>query len=127
VIPYYTSFEERCLKTTRDAFSHHEETIQSIIDRLWGQRDILPDWHYTHPERKGSTSLKKVPPALTETGYENLGVQEGMEAVIAYEDPLLNLDGGSYGISSSGTARGIRRRWWRLIGLFVTFPSNRKP
>lgn len=86
VIAYHTSFEKRCLKTIRDALPRHEGTVQSIIDRLWDQRDIFSDWHYIHPEQKGSTSLKKVLPALTETGYEDLGVQEGMEAVIAYEE-----------------------------------------
>ena len=86
VIAYHTSFEERCLKTIRDAFPRHEETVQSIIDRLWDQRDIFSDWHYIHPEQKGSTSLKEMLPALTDTGYEDLGVQEGMEAVIAYEE-----------------------------------------
>jgi len=86
VIAYYTSFEERCLKTLRDAFPEREATIQSIIDRLWDQRDIFSDGHYIHPDQKGSTSLKKVLPALTETGYEDLGVQEGMDAVIAYEE-----------------------------------------
>lgn len=86
VIAYYTSFEERCLKTLRDAFPKREESVQSIIDRLWDQRDIFSDWHYIHPEQKGSTSLKEVLPALTETDYQDLRVQEGMEAVIAYEE-----------------------------------------
>jgi len=86
VIAYHTSFEERCLKTIRYAFPRYEEAVQSNIDRLWDQRDIFSDWHYIHPDQKGSTSLKEVFPALTDTGYEDLGVQERMEAVIVYEE-----------------------------------------
>lgn len=87
VIADHASFEERCLATLRDAFPEREEIIQSIIDRLWDQRDILSNWLYIHPEQKGSTSLKKVLPVLApEFTYDDLGVQEGMEAVIAYEE-----------------------------------------
>jgi len=86
VVAYHTSFEKRCLQSLKDATSRFDGPVQDVIDRLWDQRDIFSSWHYIHPKQKGSTSIKKVLPALApKFAYDDLGVQDGMEAVVAYE------------------------------------------
>ena len=80
VVVYNASFEKGVLQDLAAAFPEHASTLQSIIDRLWDQLDIFRN-HYTHPDFCGSNSLKDVLPVLVlSLRYENLDVQDGLEA-----------------------------------------------
>ena len=73
------------LKDLASYFPEHALTLQSIIDRLWDQLDIFRN-HYVHPDFCGSNSLKDVLPVLVPSlGYENLEVQDGLEAQASLE------------------------------------------
>lgn len=43
------------------------------------------DFHYYHPMQKGSTSLKRVLPAITGSGYEDLDINDGQTASLAFQ------------------------------------------
>lgn len=89
VVAYHTSFEKRCLKALQATPSLSDGPIQDVIERLWDQRDIFSGWHYISSKQKGSTSLKEVLPALApEFAHDDLGVQDGMEAVVVYEEMI---------------------------------------
>ena len=69
----------------QEAFPRREGRFRSFIGRLWDQGKIFQDGHYVHPSQKGSWLLKKVLPAFDpDLRYDDLGVQEGMEAVVEY-------------------------------------------
>ena len=76
----YTLFERDRLNELIDAFPEQSSTLQSIINRLWDQSDIFKNY-YKHPDFCGYYSLKNVLPVLVPwLGYENLDVQDGLEA-----------------------------------------------
>ena len=80
VVVYKASFERERLKDLAASFPAHTLTLQSIIDRLWDQLVIFQN-HYKHPDFGGSNSLKDVLPVLVPSlRYENLDVQDGLEA-----------------------------------------------
>ena len=80
VVVYNASFERGVLKDLADSFPEHASALESIIDRLWDQLDIFKKL-YTHPDFCGSNSLKAVLPVLVPSlSYENLDVQDGLEA-----------------------------------------------
>ena len=80
IVVYSAKFEKGVLEDLALSFPEHASTLQSIIDRLWDQLDIFRN-HYTHPDFCGSNSLKDVLPVLVlSLRYENLDVQDGLEA-----------------------------------------------
>ena len=80
VVVYNARFEKGVLEDLADAFPDHAAVLESIVDRLWDLWDIFKH-HYMHPDFCGSTSLKDVLPVLVSAlRYENLEVQDGMEA-----------------------------------------------
>ena len=85
IIVYNATFEKGILEDLQEAFPQWEAQFQNFIDRLWDQGKIFQDGHYVHPSQKGSWSLKKVLPAFDpDLEYDDLDVQEGMEAVVEY-------------------------------------------
>ena len=88
VVVYEARFEKGVLKDLASYFPEHALTLQSIIDRLWDQLDIFRN-HYVHPDFCGSNSLKDVLPVLVPSlGYENLDVQDGLEAQAVWNQML---------------------------------------
>ena len=76
----YTLFERDRLNELIDAFPEHSSALQSIVNRLWDQSDIFKNY-YKHPDFCGYYSLKNVLPVLVPSlRYENLDVQDGLEA-----------------------------------------------
>ena len=76
----YTLFERGRLMDLTDTFPQHSSALKSIINRLWDQSDIFKNY-YKHPDFCGYYSLKDVLPVLVPSlGYENLNVQDGLEA-----------------------------------------------
>jgi hypothetical protein len=58
-------------------------------DVFWDQYEIFSNWYYTNLEQKGSTSLKDVLRAVVpQFSYEDLDIQKGMGAVLAYDKML---------------------------------------
>jgi len=85
IVVYNATFEKGILEDLQEVFPQWEDPFQNFIDRLWDQGEIFQDGHYVHPSQKGSWSLKKVLPAFDPSlEYDDLDVQEGMEAVVEY-------------------------------------------
>ena len=79
----YSSYEKRILSELAEAFPQYQAPLHSLRDRLF---DLYPVTrrNYRHPALS-SYSLKAVLPFLAGgLGYEDLGIQEGTEASIAY-------------------------------------------
>jgi hypothetical protein len=83
-IVIYTSYETGVLNSIIEHFPQYIDDLQSVIDRFIDLYAIIRR-HYYHPKFYGSFSLKYVLPALVpEMSYENLSIQEGMQASIEY-------------------------------------------
>lgn len=108
VIVYHKTFEEQRLKEMQSLFPEHKDEIQKIIDRLFDLLDIVKNnkklykelgfskediqrYNFYSKELKGSYSLKKVIKVFNKNAYENLNIQNGVEAYRAFLK-LPNLD-----------------------------------
>jgi hypothetical protein len=85
IVVYNATFEKGILEDLQEAFPQWADRFQNFMDRLWDQGEIFQNGHYVHPSQKGSWSLKKILPAFDpDLEYDDLDVQEGMEAVVEY-------------------------------------------
>jgi predicted RecB family nuclease len=83
-IVIYTSYETGVLKSLSEHFPQYADELQSAIDRFVDLYAIIRRSYY-HPKFYGSFSLKYVLPALVpEMSYENLSIQDGMQASLDY-------------------------------------------
>jgi hypothetical protein len=88
LIAWYARFERDVLHHLARAFPEHAGRLSSMADRLWDQLMIFKK-HYFHPGFKRSQSLKCVVPVLLPSlRCENLEVQNGVEAQIAWSEMI---------------------------------------
>ncbi|HEX9252598.1 MAG TPA: DUF2779 domain-containing protein [Ignavibacteriaceae bacterium] len=93
ILTYNKSFEVLRLKEIAEAFPKYEKEIEERISRI---KDLMlpfqKKYYYTH-QMHGSYSIKYVLPALIpELSYENLEINEGGLASIAFESLYYETD-----------------------------------
>lgn len=86
IVVFNKSFEITRLKEIADDFLVHRKSIKSVINRI---KDLMQPfsmkWYYS-PDMMGSYSIKKVLPALVPAfSYENLEINKGDLASVAFE------------------------------------------
>lgn len=86
IIAYNEAFEKKRLQEIAEAFPEFFNFIISALDRFVDLLIPFRNFHYYHPSQKGSASIKKVLPALTGKGYDNMDVAHGGDAMQAYYD-----------------------------------------
>jgi Domain of unknown function(DUF2779) len=80
----YSSFEASRVRELAKQFPGLKRPLSALLRRLVDLRPIAEQCYY-HPSQEGSWSIKKVLPALTGRGYEELeGVKDGGMAMDAY-------------------------------------------
>ena len=85
IIAYNSGFEEGVLKELVEAFPEHKDWLDGILPRIVDLLFPFSNFHYYHASQKDTALLKKVLPAVTGKGYEEMGIGAGMDASIAYE------------------------------------------
>lgn len=85
IIAYNSGFEEGVLKELVEAFPEYRDWLEGILTRIVDLLFPFSNFHYYHASQKDTASLKKVLPAITGKGYEEMGIGAGMDASIAYE------------------------------------------
>jgi hypothetical protein len=84
----YSSFERSRIRELAKQFPKLKRPLSALIKRLVDLRPIAEQCYY-HPSQEGSWSIKKVLPALTRRGYEELeGVRDGGMAMEAYLEAI---------------------------------------
>ena len=84
----YSSFERSRIRELAQQFPQLKRPLSALIRRLVDLRPIAERCYY-HPSQEGSWSIKKVLPALTGRGYEELeGVKDGEMAMEAYLEAI---------------------------------------
>ncbi|MDD4874252.1 MAG: DUF2779 domain-containing protein [Dehalococcoidales bacterium] len=86
VIVYNQSFEKGILREMGEALQEYTRWSQSVIDRIVDLYAPFRSFCYYHPSQKGSASIKKVLPALTGSGYEDLAIAKGDDASLVFLD-----------------------------------------
>lgn len=81
VITWNKSFEAGVNRELGMRMPEHKATMDRVNSLLYDLMDVFKKQHFVHPEFKGSTSIKKVLPALVpELSYKDLGIKEGGQA-----------------------------------------------
>lgn len=89
VIAWNKSFEAGVNREIGERLPEHKATMEHVNSLLYDLMDVFKKQHYVHPEFKGSTSIKKVLPALVpELSYKELGIKEGGQASNAWWEML---------------------------------------
>lgn len=89
VIAWNKSFEAGVNKELALRMPEHKATMERVNNMLYDLMDVFKKQHYVHPEFRGSTSIKKVLPALVpELSYKDLGIKEGGQASNAWWEML---------------------------------------
>ncbi len=89
VIVFNKSFEKSVLKQLAEDFPEHKDWIEVVLSRIVDLADVFKNFFYYHPSQKGSYSIKKVLPAITGKGYENLEINNGGDASVEYYNKFI--------------------------------------
>ena len=84
IIAYNAGFEEGVLKELVEASPEYTDWLEGILTRMVDLLFPFTNFHYYNASQKDTASLKKVLPAVTGKGYEEMGIGAGMDASIAY-------------------------------------------
>jgi len=84
ILAYNKSFEETVLREATQAFPESAGWIDGAIGRLVDLITPFRSFHYYHPLQHGNASLKKVLPAITGQGYDEMAIAKGDDASLAY-------------------------------------------
>jgi hypothetical protein len=84
IVVYNQSFEQGRLEDLGQAFPEYRPWVGAVCSRLVDLMQPFRDFDYYHPDQKGSASLKAVLPALTGKSYDDLPINNGDDASLAY-------------------------------------------
>jgi Domain of unknown function(DUF2779) len=84
ILTYNQSFEEGVIREMAEVFPEYAEWAESIYPRMLDLLQPFQSFSYYHPEQHGSASIKKVLPAITGKGYDDLAIAEGEAASSAF-------------------------------------------
>ena len=84
IVAYYAPFEKQVLNELAVALPEYREWVDGLQGRVIDLLKPFSNFHYYHPNQKGSASLKKVLPALTGISYEGLDINDGKLAGVAF-------------------------------------------
>lgn len=87
----YSKFEHQVIRGLIRALPSRAEALQQILRRLVDLHAVISR-HYYHPAFRGSFSLKRVLPALTDTDYDDLSITDGQLASVRYMKALSTAD-----------------------------------
>ncbi len=84
IVAYYAPFEKQVLAELAGAFPDYREWADGLQGRMVDLLKPFSSFYYYHPEQRGSASLKKVLPALTGMSYDELDINDGKLAGVAF-------------------------------------------
>ncbi len=84
IIAYNQSFEIGRLKELAEAFTDYKKWIESILPRFIDLMVPFRKFYYYNPVQQGSASIKKVLPAITGKGYDDMEISEGGTASLEF-------------------------------------------
>jgi hypothetical protein len=80
VMAYFAGFERARIDELAEAFPEAADFLEGLNRRLVDLIDPFTRFWVHHPAQHGSCSIKKVLPALTGSGYQDLAITQGDQA-----------------------------------------------
>jgi len=85
IVVYYESFEKGRIKECIESFPKFEKWGNDILDRIIDLLHPFKNFHFYHPNQKGSASIKKVLPIFSkDVKYDDLIITNGLDASVSY-------------------------------------------
>jgi hypothetical protein len=79
-IVWFKWFENARNEETAKMFPQYQEFFETVNAKTFDLMEVFSEWHYFDRDFKGSSSIKKVLPVLTDITYDGLDVPNGMVA-----------------------------------------------
>ena len=90
IVAWNMAFEKSVIENMATDIPEFADALNSLLPRFWDLIVPFRKGHYAHPDFHGKAGLKKVLPALVpELSYDELKIQEGATASLAYERWLM--------------------------------------
>ena len=84
IVVYNQSFEKGVLVELSEAFPEYAAWVRETCNRVIDLYAPFQSFSYYNPMQQGSASIKKVLPALTGKGYDDLDISKGDDASLAF-------------------------------------------
>lgn len=84
IIVYYEFFEKGVLNELAGNFPEYAEWVKSVIPRIVDLYRPFGDFYYYNSVQKGSASVKKVLPAITDYSYKGMDIADGLSASVYF-------------------------------------------
>lgn len=86
VLAYYKSFEETMLRNLARDLPEHARWIAQVLSRVVDLYEPFNKFWYYNLAQRGSASIKKVLPAITDISYDGMPIAEGTAASSAFAE-----------------------------------------
>ncbi len=84
VVVYNATFEKTVLNKLAEVYPEYKEWVNQVVSRFVDLLIPFREFHYYHPDQKGSASIKDVMPVITGNGYKGLEINKGDSAGVSY-------------------------------------------
>ena len=84
IVAYNASFEKQVLEELAATLPEHRDWVNGLQSRIVDLLKPFSNFHYYHPDQRGSASLTKVLPVLAGISYDWLAINDGKLAGVAY-------------------------------------------
>jgi len=84
IVAYNATFEKTTLRHASEAYPEYQDWVTGLEERVVDLLVPFRGFLYYHPDQAGSASLKSVLPAITNSNYDNMEINEGTMASIEY-------------------------------------------
>jgi len=91
IIVYNQSFEKGVLAGLGNDFPEYTDWVEETCDRVIDLYAPFRSFSYYNPMQQGSASIKKVLPALTGKGYDDLDISKGDDASLAFFNLVMSM------------------------------------
>jgi hypothetical protein len=91
IIVFDKRFEKTRLEEIAELFPEHKDWIRSVITRIIDLNEPFAKFYYYNPKQLGSSSIKKVLPAMTNRSYD-MEISDGNTAASYYLKMIKNSD-----------------------------------
>ncbi|TVQ24583.1 MAG: DUF2779 domain-containing protein [Spirochaetaceae bacterium] len=85
IIAYAAAFERRTLLRLADWCPEFSPQVPGVTEGIRDLQKPFSEFWYYDPRQYGKTGLKKVLPVMSGSGYEDLDVQDGLEASLRWQ------------------------------------------
>jgi hypothetical protein len=84
ILAFYQTFEKGRIKEWAQATPEYLNWAERLTERMQDLLTPFKQFYYYHPDQRGSCSIKKVLPVMSDLSYKGMTISNGGEALSAY-------------------------------------------